>query len=490
LKVCYLDRSAAESMVPTIEGLLGESLRHPNVVQVYGSEIVQLNDCRDTMMMAGADGLSSAGYSKHMANEADSLICKVHVVQEYCSRGDLRGVLKRGGLEGQKRGADGEPNPPHIPAALTLALDVASGMTYIHSMNIIHGDLKASNVLLAHRGDAPGNEFTAHVAKIADFGLAKVLDNDATHMSGVFTGTVTHLAPEALQEGRQSLSADVYAFGILLCELVSGQKVYPGKTAPWIVDAVVNKRYRPPLPPTTSPALMMLVERCTEHDPSLRPTMEEVAASLADLRALQYGQPGSTGGETRTVRAPLSRRPSAICASSRLGLGGSRAPRRTISFSTSSNTSIPYEPRTPSATAQHAMGELGARTASLSAQAGMLKSASGELQSTHPDGASPGVNPPDMTRGGDYSGSPLSRALSGPLPMGMGAARRLPRKSATFNSCGLAPPAGSLCLLENSGDGSASDSDDTNDDTIVICMQTDIIAEEASDASMPSTNTR
>eukprot|EP00873_Tetraselmis_striata_P016695 jgi/Tetstr1/436959/TSEL_025731.t1 len=135
LKVCYLDRSAAESMVPTIEGLLGESLRHPNVVQVYGSEIVQLNDCRDTMMMAGADGLSSAGYSKHMANEADSLICKVHVVQEYCSRGDLRGVLKRGGLEGQKRGADGEPNPPHIPAALTLALDVASGMTYIHSMN-------------------------------------------------------------------------------------------------------------------------------------------------------------------------------------------------------------------------------------------------------------------------------------------------------------------------------------------------------------------
>eukprot|EP00873_Tetraselmis_striata_P019566 jgi/Tetstr1/439830/TSEL_028241.t1 len=83
---------------------------------------------------------------------------------------------------------------------------------------IVHGDLKASNALLTHRGDCHGSVITTHAAKIsiADFGLATVLDNDSTHVSGTYNGTITHMAPETLEAGRKGMASDVFAFGVLL----------------------------------------------------------------------------------------------------------------------------------------------------------------------------------------------------------------------------------------------------------------------------------
>lgn len=119
--------------------------------------------------------------------------------------------------------------------------------------------------------------------QISDFGLARLMDNDTTHVVGVFAGTVTHLAPEALQEGRQSLAADVYAFGILLFELLTAERAYNGKTAPWIADAVVNKRQRPVLGPLVPKDIVKLVSWCTEHEPADRPSIEQVKDALAEL---------------------------------------------------------------------------------------------------------------------------------------------------------------------------------------------------------------
>lgn len=184
-----------------------------------------------------------------------------------------------------------------------------------------------------------------------------MMDNDTTHLTGVFVGTVTHLAPEALQTGRQSLAVDVYAFGILLCELVSGRKVYPGKTAAWIVDAVVNKHHRPSLPPTTPPGVLKLVHRCTEHDPALRPSMEEVATTLREL-LYPDGQGSSTTRRLARSRPSPSKTLSSRSISERLGLGSSAsqrsAVRREVSFKGSFSTcdsSLP-QPSTPSITAQ------------------------------------------------------------------------------------------------------------------------------------------
>lgn len=93
---------------------------------------------------------------------------------------------------------------------LSRLLDTAKGMAYLHSKGIMHGDLKACNVLLQNlhgEGD--------QVAKISDFGLATVLLNGATHRSTASMGTITHMAPEVLRSGHVSCAADVYSFAIL-----------------------------------------------------------------------------------------------------------------------------------------------------------------------------------------------------------------------------------------------------------------------------------
>ena len=129
--------------------------------------------------------------------------------------------------------------------------------------------------------------------QVSDFGLALVMDNDTSHVSGVFTGTITHMAPECLQDGRQSYAADVYAFGIVLFELLSAQGAYANKSSVWIIDAVVNKRQRPHLPADTPVDVLQLFIECIQHDPVSRPTMEEVVERLSDLLA-KYSAVDST----------------------------------------------------------------------------------------------------------------------------------------------------------------------------------------------------
>lgn len=132
------------------------------------------------------------------------------------------------------------------------------------------------------------------------------MDNDTTHLTGVFSGTVTHLAPEALQAGRQSLAADVYAFGILLFELLTAESAWRGKTAPWIADAVANKRQRPVLGPSVPKDIVKLVSWCTEHNPADRPSIEQVTDTLAELMIAHSAEVASMRPQS-TYTPPMHR---------------------------------------------------------------------------------------------------------------------------------------------------------------------------------------
>lgn len=84
-------------------------------------------------------------------------------------------------------------------------------MQYLHSRNVLHGDLKMANVLLNKHTGAPYGQ----IAKISDFGLSRALQTGETHRSTRTMGTVTHMAPELLRAGKMSAAGDVYAFGIM-----------------------------------------------------------------------------------------------------------------------------------------------------------------------------------------------------------------------------------------------------------------------------------
>ena len=159
---------------------------------------------------------------------------------------------------------------------------------YLHHFatpHIIHRDVKASNILL-------DSDFTAQVA---DFGFAKLIPEGATHVTTNVKGTLGYLAPEYAMWGKASESCDVYSFGILLIELISGKKPIEklrhgvkrsilAWAIPLIEDGMVEELVDPKLNGRYDKEELVRVAElarvCAQQDPENRPTMLEVVNLL------------------------------------------------------------------------------------------------------------------------------------------------------------------------------------------------------------------
>ncbi|KAK3038896.1 hypothetical protein RJ639_028618, partial [Escallonia herrerae] len=161
-----------------------------------------------------------------------------------------------------------------LPALLKVAIDVSKGMNYLHQNNIIHRDLKAANLLM------DDNE----VIKVADFGVARV-----QAQSGVMTaetGTYRWMAPEVIEHRPYDHKADVFSFGIVLWELLTGKLPYEQMSPLQAAVGVVQKRLRPTIPSHTHPEIVELLESCWEQEPSLRPEFSQIIDTLQHIAKL------------------------------------------------------------------------------------------------------------------------------------------------------------------------------------------------------------
>jgi len=122
-----------------------------------------------------------------------------------------------------------------------------------------------------------------YVCKLADFGLARVLGPahaHSSHASTVNVGTAAYAAPEAIIRGHASRAADVYSFGILAWEAVTGVKPWAGLSVGRVVHEVTIAAHRPPFPPGVPRWIQLMIERCWAADTRARPPFSTILAEL------------------------------------------------------------------------------------------------------------------------------------------------------------------------------------------------------------------
>jgi serine/threonine protein kinase len=163
---------------------------------------------------------------------------------------------------------------PDLVAKLRIAIQVARSLGYVHEQNIIHRDVKPENVNLDDSGRA----------KLMDFGIAKSTDLSLTQ-PGYVLGTPYYMAPEQIVGKAITGSVDIYAFGIMLYEMLLGQRPYAGET----IETIFYKIMHEPLdlaPLATAgipPEVVAIVARCTKKDAEAR--YPSFGAMVADLES-------------------------------------------------------------------------------------------------------------------------------------------------------------------------------------------------------------
>lgn len=172
-------------------------------------------------------------------------------------------------------------------ARLNIIMGAAKGLAYLHhdcSPRIIHRDIKSSNILL------DGN----FEARVSDFGLAKLLEDEESHITTIVAGTFGYLAPEYMQSGRATEKTDVYSFGVLVLEVMSGKRPTDASfiekglnIVGWLNFLVVENRQREIVDPLCDgvqeeslDALLSVAIQCVSSSPDDRPTMHRMVQIL------------------------------------------------------------------------------------------------------------------------------------------------------------------------------------------------------------------
>uniref|UniRef100_A0A671QBS6 Mitogen-activated protein kinase kinase kinase n=1 Tax=Sinocyclocheilus anshuiensis TaxID=1608454 RepID=A0A671QBS6_9TELE len=216
------------------EAKLFSMLQHPNIIKLEGVCLEEPNLC---------------------------------LVMEYARGGTLNRALT------------GRRIPPHI--LVNWAVQIARGMQYLHEeavVPIIHRDLKSSNILLLEKIENDG--IGRKILKITDFGLAREW-HKTTKMSAA--GTYSWMAPEVIKSSLFSKGSDVWSYGVLLWELLTGEVPYRGIDGLAVAYGVAVNKLTLPIPSTCPEPFAKLMEECWEQDPHIRPSFASILEQLTAI---------------------------------------------------------------------------------------------------------------------------------------------------------------------------------------------------------------
>ncbi|MFN8372275.1 MAG: serine/threonine-protein kinase [Anaerolineae bacterium] len=189
-----------------------------------------------------------------------------YLILEYVSGGSLANLLRTQQILPLER-------------ILSIALELSDALARAHHLKIIHRDLKPGNVLLANDG----------TPRLTDFGIAHLGDRSRLTGTQTVMGTLGYLSPEALDGKPLDPRADIWSFGVILYEMLTGKLPFNDPTASAMMMSIVHKSFpslqelRPDIPP----ALITLIQRMLEKDPAQR--IASVRLVGAELQAIMQG---------------------------------------------------------------------------------------------------------------------------------------------------------------------------------------------------------
>ncbi|KAL6431370.1 hypothetical protein ACFW04_007183 [Cataglyphis niger] len=189
------------------------------------------------------------------------------LVMEYARGGSLNRVLS------------GRKIRPSV--LVDWAIQIARGMDYLHNkapISLIHRDLKSSNVLLSE--PIENDDFQHKTLKITDFGLAREVYK-TTRMSAA--GTYAWMAPEVIKKSIFSKASDVWSYGVLLWELLTGETPYKGIDALAVAYGVAVNKLTLPIPSTCPQPWRVLMEACWASDSHARPGFTDILIALDEV---------------------------------------------------------------------------------------------------------------------------------------------------------------------------------------------------------------
>ncbi len=264
------------------------SLNHPNIASIYGLE--ESSGVRALVMELV---------------EGPTLAERISVAPGFSpARDDLKVEATTGG--GERR------SPLQLDEALGIAKQIADALEAAHERGIIHRDLKPANIKITSEG----------TAKVLDFGLAKSLVPEesggnvsnsptisiAATQAGMILGTAAYMSPEQAKGKKVDRRADIWAFGCVLYEMLTGKKAFDGETTSDVLAAVI--RADPDwnaLPPDTPQAIRRLLARCLQKDPRQRlRDIGEARITIEEILSGAEETPAPTGGAVR--EPPLQER--------------------------------------------------------------------------------------------------------------------------------------------------------------------------------------
>jgi len=192
----------------------------------------------------------------------------------------------------------------NLTEAAIIGRGVASALESIHTAGIIHRDLKPANILLDLGGPQPE-------PKLVDFGIARMLSGSRLTARSSVVGTPQYLSPEAISGAEPTPAVDIYALGIALYELFTGEPPFHGDQLLQVLNQHMYQE--PPWPPSIPPQILPLLQAMLAKNPQARPTAPEIARSMdALVKAAPQPAAAATPGNAQAGQFQQSQVPGQI----------------------------------------------------------------------------------------------------------------------------------------------------------------------------------